>query len=360
MKKFLIFLVLFFFVASPVFANPRSTRERSSSGSKGSTAAENPADAAEAAASDEVGTSFTNEQVTLNNQAVDATNAGNFQKAEELFRAMLHIGEFNVIWFNLGRTYASQGKCIEAREALMRVAGAPPIREIPKAELDARAQDHLKELDAQCSGSIVLQCRPAEMTISINGGVEFDCHSMPIALVPGEHSIYAKTSYGFTTKSVTAVAGKAVSVEVEVVDLEKLLADGGLTPEERAQKSFLFKTLGYTFIGVGAATAIGGGVLAGVSYSRYQDLLEKNKNNQGDYPAEMIDREKSKTQKKLNISYGLIAGGSAILVTGVVLVIVDAVNYAPRPEGEDVSSFQFLPYVSVSADGAGMGVTLSF
>jgi len=353
-------LALFFLAASPVFANPRSTRERSSSSSRSPAAAEKPADDAAVVADNvAVGTSFSEQQVGLNNEAVDATNAGNYQKAEQLFRAMLHLGEFNVIWFNLGRTYASQGKCMEAREALMRVAGAPPIKEIPKSELDARAQDHLKELEMQCSASIVLQCRPSEMAISINGGVEFDCHALPIALVPGDHSLHAKTSYGFTTKSIKAVAGEVVSVEVEVVDLEKLLADGGLTPEERAQKSFLFKTLGYTFIGVGAATAIGGGVLAGVSYSRYQDLLEGNKTSQeGDYSYDNIMKEKSKTQKKLNISYGLIAGGSAIAVTGVVLVIVDAVKYAPRPEGEDVSSFQFLPYVS--SDGVGMGLRFSF
>ena len=34
----------------------------------------------------------------LNNQAVDAGNAGDYKKAEQLLMAMLQGGEMNIIW----------------------------------------------------------------------------------------------------------------------------------------------------------------------------------------------------------------------------------------------------------------------
>ena len=123
----------------------------------------------------EVTVDFSDEQIMLNNQAVDAANAGNYKKAEQLYNAMLQIAEMTVIWANLGGTYLKEGKCLEAAEAYKNVWTSPKISQIPAEQIEAGATAKLKELERQCNAQVVLNCTPAEMTVTIDGGAERPC-----------------------------------------------------------------------------------------------------------------------------------------------------------------------------------------
>ena len=79
---------------------------------------------------------FTEQQIALNNEAVEASNVGNYSKAEKLYLASLEMGEFNITWLNLGRIYAKENKCREAEQAYARVTDAPKIKNSQKMNID--------------------------------------------------------------------------------------------------------------------------------------------------------------------------------------------------------------------------------
>lgn len=308
--------------------------------------------------------SFSNEQIMLNNQAVVATKEQNYEKAEQLFNAMLQIGEFNIIWMNLGRTYTSQNKCIEAADAFSRVATAPPIADFPPEVINEKTEGYIKDLNDQCSSSVILNCDPEDALITIDGGMERVCSPEPIKLVPGRHAIYAKTSYGFNTVVVDTTAFETSTVDVAVVDYEQVISDAGITLEVLNKKSKLFKAIGYSFIGVGAAVIGGGFGLMGYAwFVHYPGNTDRHLVPDGQDPNEFAKERQKVTQKYLNGSYGMVAAGGAILATGIALVIIDAVNYVPQIKALEASDrlsstdFHFSPVFSPEFAGMNFGFT---
>ena len=275
------------------------------------------------------GLTFSNEQILLNNQAVEAVSSGNFKKAEQLFNAMLQIGEFNVIWMNLGRTYANQNKCLEAKEAYDHVATSPAIKDYTVEMIMDTTQGFIRDLEAQCSSKIILKCNPAEMEITIDGGHEFMCSTTPISLVPGKHSIYAKTSYGFNTIVVETIKNETKIAKVDVIDYEQVATDAGVTPEEIRHRSKLYKILGYSFIGGGVVLAGAGFGVWGWAYSSWQSHASKV--NGGEGGDEDLNGHNKDWYNSRQVIGGVIgAFGVAMLVAGVTLVIVDAKKYQPQ------------------------------
>ena len=393
MKKLSLILALMAGVMLPLTATAKpDSSSKKSKRSKGKDTKAVASDDSQAASNTktingrEVG-SFTNEQILLNNKATDAVNAGDFKKAENFLAALNDLGEFNVVWYQLGRTYARQDKCLEAYDAFNHVADSRILAQYEPEVIAENTRKAIAQLDAQCSAKLVFTCvnqanEPTEMMLSIDGNREFECSSKPIPVVPGKHSVYAKASFGFNTVVVDGVAGVVTNSKVIVSDFEKIAKEGGVTPEELEKKSTLFKALGYSFIGVGTALAVGGGVLMYYSWNSYNDYLNgygldgsggegvsaapvfrdggdgEGEDDQYD-SVEASDRQ-SKEQKKIYASYGLIGAGGAMLVTGLVLVIIDAAKI--QPQLEEVkranSAYSFAPIVS--PDFAGLSFRWSF
>lgn len=298
---------------------------------------------------------FSDEQTMLNNQAVTAVVEGNYKKAEQLFTAMIQIGEFDVIWWNLGNTYAAQNRCIEAREAFSHVADAPATADYAHEDIMELMAKDSASFEKRCSAPISISCVTPDMTITIDGGKEFACNSDVIKLTPGAHSLYAQTSFGFTQVRVDAKANELVTVPVEVINYEEIAANGGLTPEEKAERSFIFKTVGWSLLGVGVAVAAGGGVLLGISYFDYKDKSDSQHKNPQETSYDDTTEAYNDTKTKLNISYGLLAGGGALAATGAALLIVDAVKYSDNSSTSAVNAFPIF-----TGDTAGMGVNIQF
>lgn len=303
---------------------------------------------------------FSDEQVMLNNQAVDAVGSGNFSKAEQLFNSMLQIGEFNVIWMNLGRTYANQDKCIEAKDAYAHVFTAPKIDDFPSDIIDETTRTFIKDLEERCSSKLVLSCNPEDMTISIDSGREMKCTSEEIALVPGLHSVFGKTGYGFNTIAVETISGHTSVAEIEVVDYKKVAAEATESPEELLRKSTIFKAAGYTLLGVGAAMAAGGFGWWGYSYNLWQnncgeiEVTNGYKSCGGGNGAEAnVNGRTRQDIEKAQITGGVIgAVGTAMVITGVTLVLVDALSIRPKyEEAAALQSFRISPTFSPEFSG---------
>lgn len=306
---------------------------------------------------------FTSEQIMLNNRAVDATNKGNFKDAELYYKAMLKMAEFDAIWANIGSTYSRQGRCIEARRALQKAETSPSVVEIPHEFVMTKVAEYSAEIEEKCTAPVVLHCITPNMTITIDGGDEFECNSDTLYLTPGAHSIYASTSFGFSNIRTEAKNESIVTVPIEVINYEELAANGGLTPEEKAKRSMIFKTVGWTLFGLGAGVAAGGGAVMGVSYNEYVDAHDAQKTDPQAHPYNTVAEKKKDTEKKLKIAYSLLGVGGAVLATGIALLIVDAVKY-DSPSNSTVTStidshnFIMAPYVS--SDGGGMGISFEF
>ena len=349
MRKFSLMLALLAGVMLPVTAMAAPTadsKSKSSKKKKGDKKVKEEPVVVEEPPAEEEGFTFSNEQILLNNQAVEAVSSGNYKKAEQLFNAMLQIGEFNVIWMNLGRTYANQNKCLEAKEAYEHVATSPAIKDYSVEMIQETTAGFVRELEAQCSSKVVLKCNPAEMDVTIDGGQEFKCTSEPIALVPGKHTVYAKTSYGFNTVVIESFKGETTYSNIGVIDYEQVATDAGVTPEEIRHRSKLYKILGYSFIGGGAAIAAAGFGYWGWAYFTWQDHAAQE--NKGDGKGGGSGDNESPDSGSQNDDWGrgdkddfntkqIIGGvigafGVAMLITGVTLVIVDAKKYQPQVE----------------------------
>ena len=296
--------------------------------------------------------SFTNEQLMLNNRAVEAVINKEFKKAEKLYEALLTMGEFNVVWFQIARTYTRENKCVEAYDAFSHVASAPILddEQLTPEKVSELTEKGLSELEGLCSSKVVFRCSPAEMTLSVDGGVEFECSDKPIPMVPGKHAVYAKTSFGFNSTTVVSVAGQQTEAKVEVVNYEDLAMNAGMTVEELEKKSSIFKIVGYSLLGAGV---VGAGVSGGLMGYYYFDYKKQYDNQATQADINKLTKLRNDNKTKLDLTYGFLAAGSAMAVTGAVLLIVDAVKIQPQLEyvKGNFSTLELSPVVSPEFSG---------
>lgn len=88
----------------------------------------------------------TERQLELNNQALSEMNEGGYARAASLLQESLHIGELNVTYLNLGRSYQQMDRCKDAREALQKVASAPKVRSPEPKFVEDKANEYLSEI----------------------------------------------------------------------------------------------------------------------------------------------------------------------------------------------------------------------
>lgn len=89
-------------------------------------------------------------QEAYNDQGVALVADGEFQQAIQRFRASLAIGEANITWLNLGRTYQRVGDCAEAKEAYAHVESAPAVAAPTPDEIATVLKKYRSELPEEC------------------------------------------------------------------------------------------------------------------------------------------------------------------------------------------------------------------
>jgi hypothetical protein len=122
----------------------------------------------------------TDRQVELNEQAVRALADGDAVKAVSLLEESNYLGELNVTYLNLGRSYQQLGKCKKAREAFSMVFEAPEVETPPPGFVESKAQSYLDELEQSCGSEETAQVGEIE---DGSDSVEDDPQG---AVIPGE------------------------------------------------------------------------------------------------------------------------------------------------------------------------------
>ncbi len=97
------------------------------------------------------------QQVELNDQALEAMNDGNYVRAASLLEEANHLGELNVTYLNLGRSYQHMGRCADARQALQEALTAPQVASPPPDLVQKKAREYLADVEDSCE-----QDQPAE------------------------------------------------------------------------------------------------------------------------------------------------------------------------------------------------------
>lgn len=90
------------------------------------------------------------EQIELNDEALEAMNDGNYVRAASLLEESIHLGELNVTYLNLGRAYQLMGRCKAAEDALEKARSAPQAASPAPELVDKKIGQYLADIDASC------------------------------------------------------------------------------------------------------------------------------------------------------------------------------------------------------------------
>lgn len=210
------------------------------------------------------------DQVKLNQSAVDAILAEDYEKAVGLLKASLELGELNVTWLNLGRAHQKLGNCEEARNAYLSVVTSPAVADPPASLINAKAEQYLEELDEACpkddqtagaSGQEVKD-EPNDSQAEVTQGGE--------GAPPAEDSNvlgWSTTLGGVALLGVGAtfaVLGSQEHAVVEAAFSEENRAQDGAVLEMSRQQAIEHRDTGNTYNTIAVSAAIAGTAVTGL------------------------------------------------------------------------------------------------
>lgn len=136
----------------------------------------------------------TPEQVKLHGVGVAAAKAGRWDEAIATFEKSLALGDLNLTWLNLGRTYQYAGRCDEALAAYQHAIRAPKVAQPSPARVAQVIVAYRDELLTGCTGTLRLTCKPLNLKLLIDGEPSDACDGRPLTLAPGVHVLVASTT----------------------------------------------------------------------------------------------------------------------------------------------------------------------
>ncbi len=188
-----------------------------------------------ASAQEENTTELSESQLDLNARGVELVQQGEFEQATKLFESSLALGKSNITYLNLGRTYARMGRCADADRIYQLVGDAPAVPEPPRDAVTAKAEEYRSELD-ECRVTLVLDCRPPELQVAIDGGEPTRCTEVPARVEPGAHVITTHANGTTEEHRVTGSTGERLRIvlvepEPEPVEEPEPTAVGDPVPQ---------------------------------------------------------------------------------------------------------------------------------
>lgn len=161
------------------------------------------------------------EQVAKNAEAIKAVQRGDFNKAIALFEASLELGELNITYLNLGRTYQRAGRCVDAQRTFDKVTRAPKVAVPNPSAVATKVSTYRGELNKQCPGRLTLQCKPAEgVTIVIDESKPLPCNeARSLPLTPGEHEVVATFAEQRQKRTIRVPVDKPITEEIAIEGL---------------------------------------------------------------------------------------------------------------------------------------------
>ncbi len=273
-------------------------------------------------------------QLDLVTRGLEAHNAGNYDRAAELFNAALLVKELNVVYLNLGRALQRGGACSGADEAFNRALTAPAVENPSADEVASAVKSYRAELRDACPGEVVLSCPDlpgASITID---GRPASCGE-PHALPPGPHVAAISSNDGSGEASFEIMGLQTVTVTLGIAAAEP--ADPG--PPVDGPPARTMTWVGWGLVGVGVV-----GVVTGVWYTAEANAVEADIAAEGRRETVNAGRandllsQADSAETGQAIAYGF---GAAALLTGAVLIYLDGdapeqISIAPIPGGATV------------------------
>ncbi len=286
-------------------------------------------------------------QLRYNNDGVLRMQANDYEGAVARFQSSLAVGELNITYLNLGRSYFRLGRCLEAKEALDAVETAPKVASPSPAEISAALGNFRKDYEELCTATVVFNCsEPSQVGIGkskprlCEGKLEW-----PVSAGTHEAIRYDVD----VTKSVTVGSGESTTVELErpavVVekDPEDDKGDGGGTtaPPPELEESTSTKDI-FGYFALGSAGVLLGTALV-VDLAVVGPSLDRT--NEATGAARQSAEEDLESQQNLNKI--VIASGAGLAIVGATLLL--------WPDEEDPNSVWFTPTASEDGVGAAAG-----
>lgn len=213
------------------------------------------------------------------------------------------------IELDLAQAQINLGKLLDASKTLAAIEGNADKGAAAKKARESAAK-MLADLKAKIPTVKVTVKGPAGKASVTLDGLEVDA-SGEIPVDPGDHNVGASAA-GFKAieKEVKLAEGARQTVELALV------ADAPAAPKEEEKGS---RVPGIVLTSIGGAALVVGGVFGGLAFSATSSAKAQCKGNLCPASAES-DISRSKLYG--NVSTGMLIGGGAVAVTGIVLAIV--------------------------------------
>ncbi|MBN1205897.1 MAG: carboxypeptidase regulatory-like domain-containing protein [Myxococcaceae bacterium] len=276
----------------------------------------------------------------------------NFTKAVKLYRQSLEIWDHPGTHYNLLLALLNLDRPVEAYAHVLQAlrAGKAPLGE----EKYAHALLHKEALESRLA-RVEIICETPDAVVTIgNERIHLKEGRYAALMLPGPAALVAtKTGYVLRKKDLTLLPGQPNRIRFRLYTEEELIS---YKPRWAKWKS-------WAVVGAGAAVAAGGGLL----YLKTRDDYRAFDLRVSDCAQGTVDRgcraaglapQRSRAELMHKVSFGAMAAGSAALVTGAVLVLLNrSVPYSIDPDKyEQEQGVSVMPLL-----GAGTtGVTATF
>ncbi|MFO0554532.1 MAG: hypothetical protein U0271_39505 [Polyangiaceae bacterium] len=264
-------------------------------------------------------------------------------EAESLFHAPTHL-------LYLARGQVSLKRFIDAKKTYEKLVSEtlPASASRPFKDAQAAGATELVELDKRIP-RIVLTVEPSTDGVKVTmNNVALDASritSAPMEVDPG--------TYAFEARSDTLESG-AVTVDVtegSTTRVKLTLHALGQQPTPNAQPESGLSPLklgGISLIAVGGAAVLGGGALGIMHFVTAADADDKFSTCGSSCRTEILELDE-KAALYGNVAIGLLAGGAAVLATGVILFAVPSTSSSPDDASKPTAWLELSPsYVGVS------------
>lgn len=135
----------------------------------------------------------TEAQVEMNARAIEAVNQKDYAKAIKLFQASIALGELNITYLNMARTYHKMGECSVAKRVYRRTRDVRyKVTSPTPEEINEALNTYESQLYKDCkNGELVVACEPGKMDLYLNDNGPIACPSSddPLTLQEGDYVI---------------------------------------------------------------------------------------------------------------------------------------------------------------------------
>lgn len=153
-------------------------------------------------------------QYNLYTEGAEAFQSGEYEKAATLFKASLSLGELNITYLNLGRTYFRLGQCTEANASYAKALTAPQVAQPSPAQVLSKVEEYRMELASVCPPTILVRCSEKNAEVFVNAMGPLPCDGAPVKVLPGEHVVQVRSGERKTKKTVSIASMEQATVEL--------------------------------------------------------------------------------------------------------------------------------------------------